>query len=52
VPTVHEPKLDYTDLKHRARVQWGRTRADIEHDIRNRQQVARRNEKEVLDGWE
>jgi len=52
VPTVHEPKLDYTDLKHRAQVRWGRARTDIEQDIRKRQQVARRNEKEVLDGWE
>ena len=52
VPTVHEPKADYGDLVDRSRFQWGRARAEIERDIRERQQVVRHAEKEALDDWE
>jgi hypothetical protein len=36
VPTVHEPKVDYTDLFNRARYTRGRVRAHIERDIAKR----------------
>jgi len=52
VPTVHDPAVDYTDLLNRSRYQWGRVRARIEKQIRERQAVTGRAGKEILDGWE
>lgn len=52
VPTVAEPKADFTDLLNRSRLRWGKVRTHIERDIKNRQSVASRTEKEVLDAWE
>jgi hypothetical protein len=52
VPTVREPKVDYTDLLNRSRLERGRVRTHIERDIAKRQELARRSTDEVLDGWE
>lgn len=52
IPTIHDPKVDYTDLLNRSRYQWGRVRAHIERDIAKRQSVADRKTAEVLNDWE
>jgi hypothetical protein len=52
VPTVHEPKSDFTDLLNRSRFRWGKLRTHIERDIAKRQTVAGQNEVEALDEWE
>jgi hypothetical protein len=52
VPTIREPKADFSDLLNRSRLRWGRTRPQIERDIAKRQLVIRRNETEEDDGWE
>lgn len=52
VPNVNEPAADYTDLYNRCRARWARRRADVESEIRQRQQQARRSSGEVLDEWE
>jgi type IV secretion system coupling TraD/TrwB family protein len=52
VPTVHEPKTDYTDLLNRSRFRWGKLRTEIERDIAKRQTVVSRGETEALDEWE
>lgn len=52
IPTIHDPRVDYTDLLNRSRYQWGRVRAHIERDIAKRQAVADRKTEEVLNDWE
>ncbi len=52
VPTVHEPRNDFTDLLDRSRFRWGKLRTEIERDIANRHEVGSRNEEEALDEWE
>jgi len=52
VPNVAEPQADYTDLYNRCRARWARRRTDIEAEIRQRHQLARRRVGEVLDDWE
>lgn len=52
VPTVEEPKVDYTDLLNRSRYARGRVRAHIERDIRERQSLFVRKPSEVLHDWE
>jgi hypothetical protein len=52
IPTIEDPKVDYTDLLNRSRYQWGRVRSQIEKDIAKRQAVADRKTEEVLNDWE
>ncbi len=52
VPTVVEPKVDYTDLVSRTRYVQGRVRAHIEHDIAERQRRYTQPASEVLNDWE
>lgn len=52
VPTIVEPKVDFTDLLNRSRYARGRVRAHIERDIAERQAAFRRNAEEVLHEWE
>jgi len=52
VPTVQEPKVDYTDLLNRTRYTRGRVRAHVERDIAKRHAVFARSSDEVLDAWE
>jgi hypothetical protein len=52
IPTIQDPKVDYTDLLTRSRYQWGRVRSQIEKDIAKRQAVADRKTEEVLNDWE
>jgi hypothetical protein len=52
VPTVREPKVDYTDLLNRTRYTLGRVRAHIELDIAERQKGFTRSSSEALHDWE
>jgi hypothetical protein len=52
IPTVQEPKVDYTDLVNRSRYARGRVRAHIERDIAKRQELLRHKPDEVLNDWE
>jgi hypothetical protein len=52
VPTVHEPRADFTDLLNRSRFRWGKLRTDIERDIAQRHEVGSRNNEEALDAWD
>jgi hypothetical protein len=52
VPTVTDPKVDYTDLVNRTRYARGRVRAHIERDIAERQAQFVRKSEETLHGWE
>jgi hypothetical protein len=52
VPTVAEPAADYTDLYNRCRARWARRRTEVEVEIRQRHQQAKRGAEEVLDDWE
>ena len=52
VPTVIEPKVDYTDLVSRTRYVQGRVRAHIERDIAERQKKYTQTTSEALHDWE
>jgi Helicase HerA, central domain len=52
VPTVHEGKIDFTDLWNRSRFTRGRARTDIERDITKRQEGFAHSADEVLHAWE
>jgi hypothetical protein len=52
VPTVAEPQADAADLYRRCRARWARRRTDVEAEILQRRQSARRSAGEVLDGWD
>jgi hypothetical protein len=52
VPAIREPNIDPSDLYRRSRARWARPRREIEAEILNRREVARRTSPEVLDGWE
>jgi hypothetical protein len=51
VPTVHDPKVDYTDLLNRSRYLRGRVRAHIDLDIRKRHERVREKTDDILDAW-
>lgn len=51
-PTLREPKAEFNDLLNRSRIRWGKTRPNIEREIKQRQTVVHRNEMEEDDGWE
>jgi DNA helicase HerA-like ATPase len=52
VPTVLEPKVDYTDLVSRTRYVRSRVRAHIERDIAERQKRYTQTTSEALHDWE
>ena len=52
VPSVHEPKVDPTDLVNRARYTRGKVRAHVERDIAARQAKLTPTLDEVLHDWE
>ena len=52
VPTVREPKVDYTDLLNRSRLTKGRARVVIERAIAKRQAQVLETREEEPDGWE
>lgn len=52
VPTVVEPKVDYTDLVSRTRYVRSRVRAHIERDIAERQKGFTQAASEALHDWE
>jgi len=52
VPTVIEPKVDYTDLVSRTRYVRSRVRAHIERDIAERQKRFTQATSEALHDWE
>jgi hypothetical protein len=52
VPTVIEPKVDYTDLVSRTRYMRSRVRAHIERDIAERQKRYTQTTSEALHDWE
>jgi hypothetical protein len=52
VPTVDDPRIDFTDLYNRCRVRWERRRTDIEAELRTRYQRATGSPDEVLNEWE
>jgi hypothetical protein len=52
VPTVHEPKVDCTDLLNRSRLTKGRARVVIERAIAKRQAQVLETREEEPDGWE
>jgi DNA helicase HerA-like ATPase len=51
VPTVVEPKVDYTDLLSRTRYVRSRVRSHIERDIAERQKAFTQNAGEVFHDW-
>ncbi len=52
VPSVDEPKVDFTDLYERCRMRWARKRTEIEEEIARRQAVVSRTSKDALHDWE
>jgi hypothetical protein len=52
VPTVLEPKVDYTDLLSRTRYGRGRVRVHIERDIAERQKSFTQTTSEALHDWD
>jgi hypothetical protein len=52
VPTLTEPKIDFSDLYQRCRARWARKRSEVEQEIARRQAVVNRNSNEVLHDWE
>ena len=52
VPTISDPKVDYTDLLNRARYTRGRVRAHIERDIGERRKLLSQKTDEVLHDWD
>jgi hypothetical protein len=52
VPTVVEPKVDYTDLVSRTRYVRSRVRAHIERDIAERQKRYTQTKSEALNDWD
>jgi hypothetical protein len=51
-PTVADPKVSYSDLLNRARVNYGRSRAEVEAEIALRHAALVRTTDEVLHEWE
>lgn len=52
VPTLTEPKIDFSDLYRRCRARWARKRTDVEQEITRRQAVVSGSNNEVLHDWE
>ena len=52
VPTVHDPKVDYTDLLNRSRYARGRVRAHIDRDIRKRHESVHQKTDDIINAWQ
>ena len=52
VPTVDQPKVDFSDLYRRSHARWARTRRDVEKEIAERQSAVQGSHNHVLHGWE
>jgi hypothetical protein len=52
VPTLNEPKVDFSDLYDRCRARWARKRSEIEEEISRRQAGVVRSTSEALNDWE
>jgi energy-coupling factor transporter ATP-binding protein EcfA2 len=52
VPTLTEPKVDFSDLYQRSRARWARKRSDIEQEIARRQAVVNQSNNQSLHAWE
>jgi hypothetical protein len=52
IPTVSEPKIDFSGLYNRSQARWGRKRSAIEQEIALRQSVVNQSSKDALHGWE
>lgn len=52
VPTVSEPKVDFSGLYNRSRARWARKRSEIEQEIALRQSVINQTNNEALHDWE
>ena len=52
VPTLTEPKIDFSDLYRRCRARWGRKRSEVEQEIAHRQAVVTRSSSDALHDWE
>jgi energy-coupling factor transporter ATP-binding protein EcfA2 len=51
-PTVHDPQVSFHDLLSRARAHYGRPRAEVEAEIRQRHATLTQTTDEALHGWE
>jgi len=52
VPTLTEPKIDFSDLYRRCRARWARNRSEVEQEIARRQAVVTRSSIGALHDWE
>lgn len=52
VPTLNDPKVDFSDLYRRCRSRWARKRSEVEGQIARRQSIINRNSNEILHEWE
>jgi hypothetical protein len=52
VPTVEQPRVDYSDLYRRSHARWARKRSDIEKEIAGRQSAVLDSNNHVLHDWE
>jgi hypothetical protein len=52
VPTLTEPKIDFSDLYRRCRARWGRKRSEVEQEIAHWQAVVTRSSSDALHDWE
>ena len=51
VPTLTEPKIDFSDLYHRSRTRWARKRSEVEQEIVRRQAAANQSHNQLIHGW-
>jgi hypothetical protein len=52
VPTIAEPKIDFSDLYQRSRTRWARKRIEVEQEIARRQEVINQSNNQLLHAWE
>ncbi len=52
VPTVDQPRADFSDLYRRSHARWARKRSDVEKEIADRQSAVQESNNHVLHGWE
>ncbi len=52
VPTLNDPKTDFSDLYQRSCARWARKRSDIDQEIARRQTVVNQSNNQLLHAWE
>jgi hypothetical protein len=52
VPTLTEPKIDFSDLNQRCRARWGHKRSEVEQEIGRRQADVNQSNNQLLHAWE